>query len=135
MNITTPVSVGEFLDKLTILQIKSERMSDPDKLANVRRELAVLEQTWAASPFADTDVRSELGRLKAVNEKLWEIEDRIRLKEAAGEFDAEFIALARSVYITNDERAAIKRELNLRLGSDLVEEKSYADYRGGTAKP
>ncbi len=135
MNITTPVSVGEFLDKLTILQIKSERMSDPDKLANVRRELAVLEQTWAASPFADTDVGSELGRLKAVNEKLWEIEDRIRLKEAAGEFDAEFIALARSVYITNDERAAIKRELNLRLGSDLVEEKSYADYRGGTAKP
>lgn len=135
MNITTPVSVGEFLDKLTILQIKSERMSDPDKLANVRRELAVLEQTWAASPFADTDVGSELGRLKAVNEKLWEIEDRIRLKEAAGEFDAEFIALARSVYITNDERAAIKRELNLRLGSDLVEEKSYAHYRGGTAKP
>ena len=135
MNITTPVSVGEFLDKLTILQIKSERMSDPDKLANVRRELAVLEQTWAASPFADTDVDGELGQLKAVNEKLWEIEDRIRLKEAAGEFDAEFIELARSVYTTNDERAAIKRELNLRLGSDLVEEKSYADYRGRAAKP
>ncbi len=135
MNITTPVSVGEFLDKLTILKIKSERMSDPDKLANVRRELAVLERTWAASPFADADVDRELGRLKAVNEKLWEIEDRIRLKEAAGEFDAEFIELARSVYITNDERAAIKRELNLRLGSDLVEEKSYADYRGGAAKP
>lgn len=132
MNITTEVSVGEFLDKLTILQIKSERIGDVAKLANVRKELELLNQTWARSPFARDDVREPLGRLKTINEKLWAIEDDIRIKEAAGTFDREFIELARSVYICNDERAAIKRELNLLLGSELVEEKSYADYRHKT---
>lgn len=129
MNITTEVSLGEFLDKLTILQIKSERIRDAAKLANVRKELALLNQTWARSPFAGNDIRESLGRLKAINEKLWAIEDDIRIKEATGTFDREFIELARSVYICNDERAAIKRELNILLGSELVEEKSYADYR------
>jgi hypothetical protein len=132
MNIATEVSVGEFLDKLTILQIKSERIGDAIKLANVRKELALLNQTWARSPFAGRDIREPLERLKAVNEKLWAIEDDIRIKEATGTFDREFIELARSVYICNDERAAIKRELNLLLGSELVEEKSYADYRRKT---
>ncbi len=132
MNITTEVSVGEFLDKLTILQIKSERIGDAVKLANVRKELALLNQTWARSPFAGNDIREPLGRLKAVNEKLWTIEDDIRIKESTGTFDREFIELARSVYICNDERAAIKRELNILLGSELVEEKSYADYRRKT---
>jgi hypothetical protein len=129
MNITTEVSVGEFLDKLTILQIKSERIGDAAKLANVRKELELLNQTWARSPFAENDIRKPVRRLKAVNEKLWTIEDDIRIKESTGTFDREFIELARSVYICNDERAAIKRELNLLLGSELVEEKSYADYR------
>ncbi len=129
MTITVGVSLGEFLDKLTILQIKAERMRDPGKLANVRKELDLLTQTWNRSPFAAADIREPLARLKAVNEKLWDIEDRIRLKESQGAFDAEFIELARAVYHSNDERAAIKRELNVRLGSALVEEKSYADYR------
>lgn len=132
MNIRIEVSLGEFLDKLTILQIKAERIRDAAKLANVRRELALLERAWAESPFAGADVREPLARLKAVNEKLWDIEDRIRLKESAATFDREFIELARSVYLCNDERAALKRELNRLLGSELVEEKSYADYRRKT---
>lgn len=129
MNITADISLGEFLDKLTILQIKAERIKDAGKLVNVRKELALLTDTWTGSGFAGTDIAAPLARLKAINEKLWDIEDRIRLKEAQRAFDKEFIELARSVYICNDERAAIKRELNVLLGSGLVEEKSYADYR------
>lgn len=129
MNITVDVSLGEFLDKLTILQIKAERIREASKLANVRKELELLTRAWTASPFAVTDIREPLGRLKAINEKLWDIEDRIRRKESQGAFDREFIELARAVYLCNDERAAIKRELNLLLGSELIEEKSYADYR------
>ena len=132
MNITTEVSIGEFLDKLTILQIKSERIQDAAKLANVRKELELLNRTWSRSPFAGSDIREPLGRLKAINEKLWAIEDDIRNKESTGAFDKEFIELARSVYLCNDERAAIKRELNVLLGSELIEEKSYAAYRRKT---
>src|SRR5205085_11276572 len=119
---------GEFLDKLTILEIKAERMTDPAKLANVRRELEHLRAVWAASTLASRDVSALVGRLRHANETLWDIEDRIRHKESAGAFDAEVVELARSVYRTNDERAAIKRELNLALGSDLLEEKSYTPY-------
>lgn len=129
MNITVDVSLGEFLDKLAILQIKSERIRNAAKLANVRKELDLLTRTWAASPFAAKDIREPLARLKAINEKLWDIEDRIRIKESEGVFDQGFIELARAVYLCNDERAAIKRTLNALLGSELVEEKSYADYR------
>ena len=129
--IHTPVSFGELLDKIAILQIKSERMTDPTKLANVRNELAALEQTWMAHPAAGGDVAKLRADLKAVNERLWEIEDDIRLKEKAQAFDAEFIRLARSVYFENDERARIKKEINLALGSSYVEEKSYQDYRTG----
>ncbi|HHH45956.1 MAG TPA: hypothetical protein ENK53_02980 [Thiotrichales bacterium] len=135
MSITTTISVGEFLDKLTILEIKHERISDPDKLANVRHELETLRRIWSESDYADAEIEPEYSRLKAVNEKLWEIEDAIREKERQQCFDAEFIRLARAVYFTNDERAAIKKALNLRLGSDLVEEKSYADYRGSAPAP
>ena len=125
MHLSLPVSPGELLDKLTILEIKSERMMDAAKLVNVRHELELLRRTWAESPLAGCDVAALAGRLRQVNGALWEIEDRIRLKEADGAFDAEFIELARSIYRNNDLRAAIKRELNVALGSDLIEEKSY----------
>jgi hypothetical protein len=127
--IKVPVSPGELLDKITILRIKSQRMADPGKLANVRRELEALEATWKSSPYAAVDIEGELSSLLAVNERLWTIEDDIRDKERAKTFDADFIRLARAVYIENDERAAIKKRLNQKLGSTLVEEKSYADYR------
>jgi hypothetical protein len=127
--IRVPVSPGELLDKITILRIKSSRMRDANKLANVRTELEALEQLWNASPYAAVDVTSDVGALLAVNERLWTIEDDIRDKERAQTFDADFVRLARAVYIENDERAAIKRRLNVRLGSSLIEEKSYAEYK------
>jgi len=129
--ILVPVSYGELIDKITILEIKSKQMTDPAKLANVRNELDQLNTTWAAHPAAATDIADERARLLAVNETLWDIEDRIRLKEKAQAFDQEFIELARAVYFRNDERAAVKREINLKLGSQLVEEKSYKDYKAG----
>jgi hypothetical protein len=122
------ISVAEFLDKMTILEIKTERIQDPQKLENVQRELDLLRDTWAASAMSRSDVKAEVDALKKVNELLWDIEDRIRRSEAAQTFDDDFIRLARSVYRLNDERAAIKRGLNLRLDSKLVEEKSYPDY-------
>jgi hypothetical protein len=128
-----PVSYGELLDKIAILQIKSERMTDPGKLANVRRELSALERTWMAHPAAGHDVSRLRAELKAVNERLWEIEDAIRLKEKARAFDEEFVRLARSVYFENDTRARIKKDINLALGSSYVEEKSYQDYASGDA--
>jgi hypothetical protein len=127
--IKVPVSPGELLDKITILRIKSARMTDPKKLANVRRELEALEETWRSSPYAAVDIEGELSALLQVNERLWTIEDDIRDKERARTFDADFIRLARAVYIENDERAAIKKRVNLKLGSTLVEEKSYAYYK------
>lgn len=133
--IHVPVSFGELLDKIAILQIKSERMSDPAKLANVRNELNALEATWMAHPAAGKDILRLRAELKAVNERLWEIEDDIRLKEKAQAFDQEFIRLARAVYFENDERARIKKDINLALGSAYVEEKSYQDYRAGDSRP
>jgi hypothetical protein len=127
--IRVPISPGELLDKITILRIKSRRMADPDKLSNVRRELDALEETWKRSAYAARDIEKDLSALLAVNERLWVIEDEIRDKERAKIFDAEFIRLARAVYIENDERAAIKKRLNQQLGSTLIEEKSYAEYK------
>ncbi len=127
--IQTPVSYGELIDKITILEIKSRRIGDAAKLANVRNELDLLNATWANDAASHADIADERARLLAVNELLWDIEDRIRLKERAQAFDQEFIELARAVYFRNDERAAFKREINLKLGSQLVEEKSYQDYR------
>ena len=131
--IQVPVSFGELLDKIAILQIKSERMSDPAKLENVRNELSALEATWMAHPVASNDIARLRAELKAVNERLWVIEDDIRMKERAQAFDGEFIRLARAVYFENDERARIKKDINLALGSAYVEEKSYEDYGAGPA--
>jgi len=131
--ILVPVSFGELLDKIAILQIKSERMVDPAKLANVRNELSALERTWMGHPAAGGDIARLRADLKSVNERLWVIEDDIRIKEKAQAFDAEFIELARSVYFENDQRARIKKDINLALGSAYVEEKSYEDYKGAAA--
>jgi hypothetical protein len=127
--IKVPISPGELLDKITILRIKSQRIGDPAKLANVRLELRVLEETWNASAYAKVDIDAEISALGLVNERLWIIEDDIRDQERAQAFDAEFIRLARAVYFENDERAAIKRRINAKLGSAIVEEKSYRDYQ------
>lgn len=131
--ISVPVSFGELLDKMSILDIKSERMSDPAKLVNVRRELESLNGTWAQAPESRIDINALLAALKEVNARLWVIEDDIRIKESKQEFDAEFIRLARAVYFENDDRARIKRDINVKLGSALVEEKSYQDYRVKTS--
>ena len=128
--ISVPVSYGELLDKIAILQIKSERMSDPAKLANVRKELEALTSTWMAHPAAEQHLPELRASLKAVNERLWDIEDQIRDRERAQDFGAEFIRLARAVYFENDERARLKKDINLALGSSYVEEKSYQDYSG-----
>jgi hypothetical protein len=127
--IRVPISPGELLDKVTILRIKSQRMSDPAKVSNVRLELRLLEETWNASAYAKIDIAADIAALLAVNERLWVIEDDIRDKERARAFDAEFIRLARAVYVENDERAAIKRRINTTLGSSIIEEKSYRDYK------
>lgn len=124
-----PISPGELIDKITILEIKSQRMRDAVKLANVRTELALLMDTWQASPWSAADIAAEWADLRAVNEKLWVVEDEIRDKERDARFDQGFIELARAVYVTNDQRAAIKKRINTRLGSTLIEEKSYADYQ------
>lgn len=127
--IHVPVSPGEVLDKITILEIKSERIDDEEKLVNVRRELELLQASWKQYVDEDETVHAIHAKLKSINEDLWEIEDDIRDKERAREFDQVFIDLARSVYVTNDRRADAKKELNLYLGSEMVEEKSYQDYK------
>lgn len=123
--IEVPVSWGELVDKITILEIKSERMDDPKKLANVTRELWLLNRKL--SPVAAQVLRLKL-KLKEVNTALWEIEDEIRDCERAKDFGPRFIELARAVYVTNDQRADVKREINFALSSELVEEKSYRPY-------
>lgn len=150
--IQTPVSYGELLDKWTILTIKRERIQDPDKLRNIGIEHDALTTVIVAE--IDTDlVKDEIQELKKVNEELWEIEDTLRLMEADGiwrlackellhstdppnEGDSqviiEFIRVARSVYFTNDRRCAIKRAINEKLGSGIVEEKGYVDYQNGS---
>lgn len=127
-DIRVPISPGELVDKITILQIKSARITDPAKVANVRAELALLEETWRDSAYATSDIDIEWAALRRINEKLWDVEDQLRDKERDRVFDQQFIDLARAVYFTNDERAAVKREINTKLGSKIVEEKSYAKY-------
>jgi Family of unknown function (DUF6165) len=128
-DILVPISPGELLDKITILRIKQARILDAGKLANVKVELALLEQTWRDCGGAAHDLAQDERALQDVNERLWDIEDRIRDKEAKQSFDRDFIELARAVYVCNDERAAIKKRVNLQLKSRLVEEKSYKPYR------
>ena len=120
------VSLGELVDKLTILAIKLEKIMDAQKLANIRKEYELLHREMAAAGI--TEDAAEYEGLYRVNLRLWDIEDRIRIKEAEKAFDDEFIELARSVYFNNDKRAEIKREVNIKYGSDLIEEKSYAPY-------
>jgi hypothetical protein len=127
-----PVSWGELLDKISILEIKSARIDRAEARANVRRELALLQEIAADVLHR---VEDDFAALKRVNEALWEIEDDIRREEALGRFESRFIGLARQVYIRNDERAAIKRRINDRLGSELREEKSYADLRRSAILP
>jgi len=119
-----PVSWGELLDKITILEIKQQRIADPAARANVTRELREL---WSigAEALGEEGIAGPFGALKRVNETLWEIEDGIRQEEARGRFGPVFISLARAVYQQNDRRAALKREINRLLASELVEEKSY----------
>lgn len=128
MSIQIPISYGELIDKITILEIKFARIDDSAKRANVERELAVLSDVWQRADVDPARIKEPREQLKAINERLWDIEDAIREKEAARTFDHGFVQLARSVYLTNDERAALKRLINERLGSDLVEEKSYQSY-------
>lgn len=128
MTIKVELAYGELLDKITILQIKSERITDAAKVANVNKELNLLNDLWASDEKSSADISSEFKALKEINEKIWDIEDNIRDKERDKEFDEKFIELARSVYFSNDKRAEIKRTINLKLGSELIEEKSYSDY-------
>lgn len=127
-SILVDVAPGEMIDKITILTIKSERMTDEAKLLNVRLELDILSTTRGRDIPPSPELEALTAKLKSVNEALWEIEDDIRDCEAAKDFSQKFIDLARSVYITNDERANLKREINMLLGSDIVEEKSYKAY-------
>lgn len=126
--IHTPVSPGEVLDKITILEIKAINISDIKKLNNVKTELKILLKTWDEHVQNSTEILELKLQLKKVNQDLWNIEDNIRIKESKREFDDEFIQIARSVYVENDKRAAIKKAVNLLLGSELIEEKSYEDY-------
>lgn len=127
-HISVPVSPGEVVDKITILEIKAERITDEEKLRNVRTELDLLVQVWETASV-DTEAIPPLKEtLKDINQALWDIEDQIRVKELRQEFDQEFIDLARSVYIQNDRRAAAKKQINVLLGSRIQEEKSYVEY-------
>jgi hypothetical protein len=120
-----PVSWGELIDKITILEIKRARLGGEAVLANVGRELEALSAIAAPVLADDETARHLMARLKVLNGVLWDIENAIRAKEAANSFDAEFVELARAIYKRNDERAALKRKLNLQLGSELIEEKNY----------
>ncbi|GAB4528199.1 MAG: DUF6165 family protein [Roseibium sp.] len=124
--ILIPVSPAELIDRVTILEIKAARIDDAGKLDNVRAELESLAEVARQRLPASPEIRDWKARLKEINERLWEIEERIRKCEQAGHFGDTFVELARSVYLTNDRRAKLKREINTRLGSPLVEEKSYA---------
>ena len=125
MSINIPVSTGELIDKITILEIKYEKIQDQKKLQNVFKELEALRQVMSTQGFSSDELNQMIIELKNINLKLWEIEDLIRIKEANNEFDGEFTRLARSVYQKNDIRACIKKKINTYTKSDFVEEKSY----------
>ena len=128
MKLVAEISAGELIDKITILEIKLDRIGDEAKRANIAREYAALVGVLRRDVHETEDLVRLRGELKAVNAKLWTVEDEIRAQEKAGTFGADFIALARAVYRTNDSRAALKHEINMRTQSDLVEEKSYQAY-------
>ncbi len=126
--LSVPISPGELLDKISILEIKSERIADPNKRHNVERELDLLTGLWHATSLETADVTAQRAELKRINESLWDTEDAIRDCERNDDFGDRFVELARAVYRTNDRRAEIKREINHLLGSNIIEEKSYAAY-------
>lgn len=128
MNIQVTTSPGELIDKITILQIKTERMTDPAKTANVQHELAILDRTLQSELPSSPELAALSDELKQVNLQLWDIEDEIRECERRKDFGDRFIQLARSVYFTNDRRSEVKRKINLLLGSRIIEEKSYSAY-------
>lgn len=129
MTPTIPVSWGELFDKITILEIKSSRIQDPQKQMNIQRELDKLSEVVAQSGYSSSTATEEtIHGLKTINEELWCIEDDIRECERQKDFGPRFVELARSVYICNDKRADLKRQVNSLLGSELVEEKSYQEY-------
>jgi hypothetical protein len=128
MAVLTEVSWGELIDKHTILAIKAERIQDPAKLKNIHTEMESLAAPRQRAHTMNPQVVAAEARLKAINEKLWDIEDHIRDCERAKDFGPRFVELARGVYFTNDERSVVKREINELLGSGLVEEKSYQPY-------
>ncbi len=127
-DILVPISPGELLDKITILQIKAERIEDETKVANVKTELEMLSKVWLEQVDQDDTIYELADELKTINEKLWDIEDDIRDEERNGRFGQRFIELARAVYFTNDKRADAKKRVNLHLDSAIVEEKSYQAY-------
>ena len=127
-HIEVPIAPGELIDRITILEIKSERLDNPQALNNVRRELALLSATRDQHLPTSTQLTGLTSALKTINETLWVIEDDIRDCEREQDFGARFIELARSVYFSNDKRAALKKEINLLLNAELMEEKSYSDY-------
>ena len=127
-DITIPISPGELIDKITILELKLENIAEPDKLANVRREWEALTAARDAAVASSPELIGLTADLKAVNGRLWTIEDDIRDCERQKDFGADFVALARSVYINNDDRARLKRSINDLLGATIVEEKSYQQY-------
>ena len=129
MLLSIPVSVGEIMDKITILEIKAERILDAEKLANVTAELDTLRPLVTHDALNTASIKALVTELKDINEALWDIEDDIREREYAKDFGEAFIALARAVYVTNDKRAEVKKQINLATGSTLIEEKSYEDYR------
>jgi hypothetical protein len=126
--ILVPVSVGELLDKITVLEIKNERISDPIKLKNVRNELRELRRAWEASPYTGVDIDAYRSELKKVNETLWEIEDYLRVKEDEGSFNDQFIELARSEYRNRDKRTELMHLIDEQVGSEFTVEKSYPSY-------
>jgi peptidoglycan hydrolase CwlO-like protein len=128
MNVRVEISIGEFFDKLTILEIKHSRIEDAAKLKNIDKELNELNHLLEALPFSTKDVSDEVDELKAINEKLWVIEEDIRDKESRKTFDDAFIQLARAVYQNNDRRFEVKKAINQKLGSDFIEEKSYKPH-------
>ena len=123
--ILAPISIGELIDKITILEIKAERMTDPQKLGNVRAELALLRALTSKAGLDGPEMAPYAEELKSINAALWDIEDEIREFEERKDFGARFVELARSVYRTNDHRARVKQRINAAFGSGLIEEKSY----------
>lgn len=124
-SVRVPIAIGELIDKISILEIKADRIADHAKLRNVRAELEILNELKSAAGLDTPDMRPFAEELKSINAELWDLEDEIRELEARQEFGARFIALARNIYLTNDRRAGLKRKINLACGSQIIEEKSH----------